>query len=216
MFLVGVILDLQADAINADIDILVLLRKAFLIAKKLKLTDFEEWVDCELNGYKGNLECPHYREISGETKGWNPYNGWIPLLVANNEWYNTLNYKLVNESIASLVSLLKTDGALHIPFPGSVCATINEMTGITTKYALFVSKNNIESIIETVRTKILDWAIVLEENGITGDGLTFSNKEKELAISVPKIIHYINNFYKNADNIQIQQGTENSQQNHMK
>ena len=209
----GIVLDLQADALNADIDILILLRKAFLVSRKLKLSDFEKWIDSEINGYRGNVECPQYREVSGETKAWNPYHGWIPLMIGDNEWHKTLSNRFVPDSIASLVSLLKADGQPNIPFPGGACAEISKMTGFETKYTLFISKNSIEAIIETVRTKILDWAIVLEENGITGDGLAFSENEKEIANSIPQIINYTNNFYRNAKGIQIQQGAKGSKQN---
>ena len=208
----GIVLDLQVDALDADVDILILLRKAYLVAKKLKLSDFQNWVDSEINGYRGKMECPQYREVSGETKGWNPIRGWIPLMVGDNEWHKMLSNRFVPDSIASLVSLLKADGKPSIPFPGGACAEISRMTGFDTQYTLFISKNSIEAIIETVRTKILDWAIVLEENGITGDGLAFSDKEKEIAKSTPQIIHYTNNFYKDARDVQIQQGVRKSNQ----
>jgi len=210
----GIVLDLQGDALNADVDVLTLLRKAFLVAKKLKLSDFEKWVNSEINGYEDSNRCPQYREISGEVKGWNPYHGWISLIAEDIEWDKTLSYRLVADSIASLVSSINSDGRLTIAFPGAICAAISKMTGFETKYALFISRNSLEAIIETVRTKILDWAIVLEENGITGDGLSFSEKEKEVAASTAQIIYYTNNFYKDANNIQIQQGAENSHQKH--
>lgn len=46
-----IVLDLQKAALKEDCDILNLLRKAYLVARKLKLKEFEDWVNCELNGY---------------------------------------------------------------------------------------------------------------------------------------------------------------------
>jgi hypothetical protein len=209
----GIVLDLQADALDANVDIATLLRKAFWVAKKLKLSEFEKWVDSEINGYRGDLKVPLYREISGETKGWNSSNReWMPLLIPDNEWHKTLSNRLVSDSIASLVSLLESDGILAMPFPSEINVKISKMVRFPTQYALIVSRNSIYAIIETVRTKILNWAIMLEENGIIGDGLAFSDNEKEIANTATHITQYINNFYNSANNIQIQQGTKSSNQ----
>jgi hypothetical protein len=60
------------------------LRKAYVVARKLKITDFEEWIHKELNGYPETVdEIPQYREVSGEVKGWNPVRGWIPVIFEN-------------------------------------------------------------------------------------------------------------------------------------
>ena len=57
----GVVLELQKDSLNPNIDVVTLSRKAFVIAKKLKLSDFENWISKELNGYSLDDECPEYR-----------------------------------------------------------------------------------------------------------------------------------------------------------
>ena len=64
-------------------------------------------------------------------------------------------------------------------------------------------------IISAVRNKILEWAILLEENGIVGEGLNFTNEEKQVAAKSAVINNYTNNFYANADNTQIEQGNTN-------
>jgi len=53
--------------------------------------------------------------------------------------------------------------------------------GFQTKYAFFSSKSELYRIISTVRNKILDWALFLEENGIEGKELTFTDNEKKIA-----------------------------------
>lgn len=47
-----IVIELQQEALKSDFDILNLLRKAYLVARKLKLNEFEKWIDSELNGYK--------------------------------------------------------------------------------------------------------------------------------------------------------------------
>lgn len=75
----SIVLDLQQEVLKPDCDILNSLRKAHLIASKLKLHDFDTWVQSELNGYSyGDKDkIPNYRKVKGTLKAFNPYRGWI-------------------------------------------------------------------------------------------------------------------------------------------
>ena len=66
------------------------LRQAYIIARKLKIKDFEIWISNELNGYKEYASIPEYRNIFGDIKGWNPYHGWVSVIIENIEMYNKL------------------------------------------------------------------------------------------------------------------------------
>lgn len=48
----SVILELQNEMVSSKGSICDLLRKAYIIARKLRVTDFEKWLNNELNGYK--------------------------------------------------------------------------------------------------------------------------------------------------------------------
>lgn len=63
-----IVLELQQEAISKESDILNLLRKAYLVARKLKLNEFENWINNELNGYENMDKLPDYRKIRGEVK----------------------------------------------------------------------------------------------------------------------------------------------------
>jgi len=43
------------------------------------------------------------------------------------------------------------------------------------------SNNQVTSIFDAVRNRILDWTLKLEAEGILGEGMTFTPKEKEAA-----------------------------------
>ena len=60
----------------------------------------------------------------------------------------------------------------------------------------------------TVRNKILDWALLLEENEILGEGMTFTDREKKIASTAQVINNYTNNFYGEVSDIDVQQGNE--------
>lgn len=100
---------------------------------------------------------------------------------------------------------------------GSVCLTVNAALTeffnnstdfMPTKYAFFVSKSEMYRIMSTVRNKILDWALLLEENEILGENMTFTEKEREIASNTRVINNYTNNFYADVKDIGIQQGND--------
>lgn len=84
----------------------------------------------------------------------------------------------------------------------------NAVDFIPTKYAFFVSKSEMYRIMSTVRNKILDWAILLEENGILGEGMTFTEKEKEIAVNTQVINNYTNNFFSDVSGVKVKQRSD--------
>ncbi|MBR4026009.1 MAG: hypothetical protein IKJ01_00440 [Lachnospiraceae bacterium] len=201
----GIVLELQKEALNKDADIELLLRKAYVIAKKLKLKDFEEWVQLEQNGY-GIKEVPEYRYIKGQIKARNPYYGWIPV-VLNIEYENLLSNIPVKEAVSSLIDLYNSDNdMLMFSMNAEITQTLSKLTNFETIYCVQFGKSQIYRILSTIQNKILDWALLLEENNIIGKGLSFSDSEIEKAKQTATINSYTNNFYANVDNMDIQQG----------
>jgi len=206
-----IVIDLQRNALDPNVEILTLLRQAYLISKKLKLAEFESWIQSELNGYKQGSAVPKYRVIWGELKGFNPVRGWIPVLIPYSDIHEVICKTEINNSIPNILSILKADRGIEMQFHGAMAAKLAEMVGQLTSYKLDIPINAVEEIIEIVRTNILDWSMLLEENGIFGKELEFSLNEKEQAKQAD-IVNYTNNFYGAVDNTQLQQGTSSSEQ----
>ena len=206
-----IVIDLQRNALDPNVEILTLLRQAYLISRKLKLADFENWVQNELGGYKEGRIVPKYREIWGELKAWNPMRGWIPVLIPNDSIHETICKSKIRNSIPNILSILKADEGIRLPFHGEMAAMFAEGTGQPTLYELDIPINAVEEIVEIVRTNILEWSLLLEENGILGEGLEFSLNEKEQAKQA-NIVNYVNHFYAAVHNTQLQQGTLSSEQ----
>ena len=210
----GIVIQLQEEALSKGTDILSLMRKAYFIARKLKLQEFQKWIEYEQNGYPAGTEVPDYRKIVGEIKAWNPYHGWIPAIFEKTTPFHEHD---VRDAVASLVNIILNSegGTCMFIFPSELSAYLSSLgsdSSIPTKFSLHVSMNVIYNIIEQVRNKILDWAITLEENGIIGEGLQFSTDEKKKALNTPGIANYTNNFYGNVTKLQLQQDTQNSSQ----
>lgn len=49
----GIVIELEKEALDEQISVESLLRKAYLVARKLNLSEFKEWITNEQNGYKG-------------------------------------------------------------------------------------------------------------------------------------------------------------------
>jgi len=186
----SLILELQTEAMNSSVHITDLLRKASLAARKLGVTVFYDWCRNELNGYKDNDEIPEYREVTGEIKAYNPYNGWIPVMFEDVNLAKKLRKRKIGQAIGSLIELQRSEShVLVIPFPPEIeqkyLHTREQHLNFDTK--LHIGSNIIAGIIDSVRNTILDWALKLEEQGVLGEGVTFSKEEKHKAQSAPNI-----------------------------
>ena len=59
----SLVLELQRVAMDPKHKIGDLLRKAYAVSAKLRLNDFREWCQCELNGYEGSGEAEGVRNF---------------------------------------------------------------------------------------------------------------------------------------------------------
>lgn len=114
----------------------------------------------------------------------------------------------LHNSISSLCDVYNTsEGSISFNVGAEITEFLNNSSdGFDTKFSFYSSRSEIYRIISTVRNKILDWALLLEENEIFGEGMTFTEKEKEIASTTKIINNYTNNFYGNVSEVDISQG----------
>lgn len=201
----SVIVELQHDALNKDIRVSDLLRKSLVISRKLKLAEFQEWIEKEMNGYSGAV--PDYRLARGTAKGWNPYRGWIPVIFEDpkeGELFNALpNGQSIGE-IEDMVERATSTTVFHMPYPEEIQRQLSSGYGFETQFSLFVPRAALVKALEAVRNIVLNWALKLEEEGIVGDGLAFSPKEQAAA---EKSAQNVTNFYGPVMNPQVALGS---------
>lgn len=187
----SLILEIQQIAMDNSVEISDLLRKALLVAKKLGLQNFQEWIGHELYGYKGE-EVPSYRKVRAELRLNNPYHGLIPFYFQDSELADIfLDISLV-QPIGSIVDLIKNQEPNST---GPIARLSPEQENILLKIkgkfspppVRTISVNQLVALVDVVRTKILEWVLDLESQGILGEGLTFSNAEKIKASSTTSI-----------------------------
>jgi hypothetical protein len=178
----GLVLELQRDALNSEIKVSNLLRKAIVISKKLVIIEIEEWLNKELEGYLITDKIPKYRIVHGEVKVFNPYNGWQPVYFEDSDEAEEYSKREISQKIGELEFLSESDsGRLEIPFPQDIANRLMASIGLPLKPTLITGKTGIIGILEAVRKKILNWSLELERQGILGAGMSFSPEEKKLA-----------------------------------
>lgn len=193
----SIVIQLQADCLNSEIHLTDLLRKALVVSFKLKLDDFKQWCELELNGYTDIKTVPAYRSIEGVIKVHNPYHGWQPVLFQDSKTQNYLSKRKVTQSIPELEDVAKgrtPKSLLHMPFSPEVLNQFfaGEQLDLGLIPCVIINPAEIVGIMDTVRNAILQWTLKLEEKGILGEGLTFSAKDIQHAAATPEI--RINNF----------------------
>lgn len=70
---------------------------------------------------------------------------------------------------------------------------------------IFLGKQQLHGIVDSVRTKVLDWSLILEQKGILGEDMTFNEIERTNAQSIT-----ITNVVGSTTNVPVQQGIENT------
>lgn len=184
----AIIEQIQRDALDANVRVSDLLRRVKLAAVKLGLGTVEDWVEQELSGYKGAATLPDYRIINGRPMAQHPYRGW-ELIGGHIEG---ISKRHVGQTIASLEELAKTPkgATIHFPFSDAVVAKLNESNGTHGwSAALEVDKSAIVSILDRVRTLVLDWALKMEQAGVLGNEFSFDADDKRKAQGATTMIN---------------------------
>ena len=193
----SIVLELQQELLSQNCDILQALRKAHVIAVKLQLAAFDAWIQNELNGYKSDSEnFPDYRVMKGTLKAKNPYRGWIPVAITDQNGASLFNSVPVFESIAALIEITKKskDGTFYYSYPPEmsmeICSRANAPAFM--EIVLFISTVYVTEAIDKVKNCLLEWTLELERKGILGENMTFNEKECASAKDIPQ---QVNNYY---------------------
>lgn len=176
----SIVIELQQDALDKSIPVEDLLRKALVVSKKLGISEIEEWINSELNGYDQTSKIPKYREIRGIIKAFNPYQGWIPVQFETEEDSVLASTQLNRNSIGE-ISNLSEGKNLQAEISPELKKALWDSNGVKFDIKLFISPTSMVGILERVRNDILEWALELEKNGIVGNDFSFTKSEQQKA-----------------------------------
>lgn len=209
----SIVLELQRDALDREVAVSDLLRKALVVARKLKIEEIQEWITREAGGYHEASDIPEYRKLTGRIRAWNPFSGWIPVIFEDSSEAELFSSRDLGMSIAEVENLAADasgDTRLRMPFPHEIQKRLLAQDNFSeSEVALFIQRSGLVRVLDSVRTIILNWGLSLEEQGILGEGLSFSPEEKRQASAQ---MYNIANFFGTVESPQVQQGTHRSLQ----
>ncbi|WP_228257065.1 hypothetical protein [Acinetobacter piscicola] len=188
----SIVLQLQELASDPNSNVEELLNKALLVSRKLKIKKFRVWCELELDGYRGQ-EIPSYRKIKGELKAHNPFRGLIPFIIPPEFDEIVTNVEII-QPIGEICNLVNTNNEkLIYTLTSEMIQLLMQMqtdyVGSPMMPKLIIDVSQLMAIQTKVRNIILNWSLKLEEEGILGKGLKFSDKEKEKVAAMT-----VNNF----------------------
>ncbi|WP_224240422.1 AbiTii domain-containing protein [Hyalangium gracile] len=192
----SLVIELQALAQESATDVVELVRRAKVVAVKLQQPEFAAWLEYELNGYPSDDKIPDYRKIPTALVVKNPFHGPQPVVWSDSSWIaEHFSSYMVNSPVGQLASLVaRGDGPFELsisPPEMELLLKLNRTFG-RLPTARRLDKSAVVGILDAVRNKILNWSLELEAHGVLGDGMTFSNKEKEAASTIT--IHNYGSF----------------------
>lgn len=174
---------IQEAALDSSVPLADTLRRCKLLAARLQNDELSRWVDDELNGYVGKADkVPDYRRIQCVSVGTflSPTmvrrGVPIPSLCLPEDMREFAEFVSVGQSVAALDSLLRAPNAeqgVSIPWPADLVALVQ--TDIQEGAVLQSAKHSLSvgvlaGILDTVRTRLLEFAIAIEkENPEAGE-----------------------------------------------
>lgn len=182
----GLILQIQAEALEPSASVSTLLRKVKVAAVKLNVTDALPWVDLELSGYssdgKDKSDLPSYRKLMGTLRVKNPYHGLQPLHFGNPKHAREFSKANIGQSLPELEAVLATrDEGLQFTLSPHVAKMLMDSMDIALEPVLLLSRASVAGIVESVRNLVVEWSLEMEKAGVLGEGMTFSQRERDIA-----------------------------------
>lgn len=165
-----IIKELATDACGID----RALNRLYLIAHSLQDNRLADWVKAELTGYNSDAELPAYRKIQArlagdyQTAGWGQIwistNAELPTVYFDEEKLKVAQYCNITMSIVTLIEGLKNpEYALVSPLPVSWYPLFEAGTSVRVTNAYReITGVQLDKIVQTVKTRVLDSLIFLE------------------------------------------------------
>lgn len=206
--------EIQTESIDESVSLAKTLRKCKVLAYKLGLDEFKQWVEYELNGYPNNDMLPSYRVFKCPSKGdfiniHMQYNGAeIPSARIPKEYRDAVEIVQFSESVAILQSLsAQNEGTLSRAWNANLTALIGSTiyrdmhclrawTEIPTTF--------VKDVLENVRNRVLTFSLETQEINPNADSIKSVStevKEKMQQIYNTTIHGDVQNFAQSSESV---------------
>jgi AbiTii len=167
---------IQSDILSNE-DLSIILRKAKVIAYKIKNQEFKDWIENELNGYNDDDLLPEYRKIFTIAQGdflntrWHYKSVEIPLHNIPENLHHFFNEINVTDGVKGLESHLETikkskNDFLKISIPAEFTLLLSNIIYDNLNCVAawrVLTKGNINQILETTRNNLLNFILELAD-----------------------------------------------------
>lgn len=189
---------IQEDLLNDNIKTSSILRKAYVLARKLGDATFLTWIESELNGYDWNKikdikDFPEYRRPGGYLQGIGPYNITKPVELYDPEIYEKVCRPPIVMSIPEVeaqVEETSSKNSIRMTVAPQTSKILCKAIGMQLSLFLSYSKASFQGIVNAVRNRLLQIILDLQEKtpNIENNKLTATEK-KALSKNIIQIIN---------------------------
>jgi len=167
---------IQDEAVDHNVPVSTLLRRALVLARRLGYAPLAEWAQRELDGYPDDADLPDYRawraaHVVGDFSG--PMGSTIrgqalPSAVVDEQFRRVLFGFQLPDGIARYQSLIETaDNSLSLPWDQNVVAKyqfdfIQGWALISARRSVTIAE--LEQLLDAVRTRLLNFALEIESS----------------------------------------------------
>lgn len=208
--------DIVSAATQEDCDVPSLLRKALVLASRLRNEELKAWVNHELNGYSDASLVPEYRRTDVISYGFftDRYVGQatlqVPVTVLPKEFREKYRRVVLQYPISALVDLLarskKEETEITFPWPSVARQYAQKVSPLQCISAWReLNPSFVAGVIDTVKTRILLMSLDLEAGDPSaGDVASTQTKLSEARVSQIITTHIngaVQNFSAGGDNV---------------
>jgi len=209
---------IQDDAVSSTVPVSELLRRCQVLAARLGITELDEWVRHELNGYPADAELPDYRICPGIARGHfsGPFGSGIrhAVLPARNlpkEFRQWAREVRLRQPIATIEDLAPRGDDIMFPWPGDLIARVQRdfYEGMVLGQAwLSIGRSSLVGAIDAVRNRILSFALDAEGFLVENEGPDTDEDSNEVRANLSRVFN--TNIFGNVGNLA--QGNETAVQ----
>lgn len=179
----GLLDEIEKAAIDSTTPLADVLRRCKVLAARLRDAEFSKWVGHELNGYGEDTDLPRYRVLEaaqslGHFSG--PFgsglrNAPIPLALVPEKLRSVVDHRDFRQPVGELQAMTQGGPTLNAKWSPDLVAYIAHNSPMYERMVLMdawtpIPTAFIKGILDTVRTRILDFALALQtENPTAGD-----------------------------------------------
>jgi len=196
--------EIQNDILS-DQPISTILRKAKVLAYRLKNQEFKDWVEFESNGYNGDkaISLPDYRKFKSQSFGdfinmrWQTTNAPIPLSIFPQELQEAISSIELREGAKEFESMIAgttaENGSYKYLWPPEMLPFLHnriyENMNCLNAWRV-ISRNQIAQILDTIRNRLLNFILELSDRYPEDTKSDFENSVKIPDDQISQVFNY--------------------------